>query len=75
QKGDYISCIRAAEKALQLKPNYPEALNNIGSAYIGLHQYNKAIEPLQKAIALKPNFQLAINNLQLANKYIQSPKK
>jgi len=75
QKGDYISCIRAAEKALQLKPNYPEALNNIGSAYIGLHQYNKAIEPLQKAIALKPNFQLAINNLQLANKFIQSPKK
>lgn len=66
QKGDYTGCIRAAEKALQIQPNYPEALNNIGSAYIGLQQYDKAIVALQKAIQLKPGYQLAINNLVVA---------
>ena len=74
QKKNYAGCIRAAEKALKIKPDYPEALNNIGSAYIGLHQYSKAVEPLQKAISLKPDFQLAINNLQLARQAIKSNK-
>ncbi|RTL51089.1 MAG: tetratricopeptide repeat protein [Sphingobacteriales bacterium] len=66
QKGDYEGCIRAAQKALKILPNYAEAYNNIGSAYIALKQYDKAIAPLQKAIALKPGFQIAMNNLAIA---------
>jgi tetratricopeptide (TPR) repeat protein len=66
QKGDYAGCIRAAEKALKIKPNFAEAYNNIGSSYIALKEYNKAIPALQKAIELKPDFTIAKNNLQLA---------
>jgi tetratricopeptide (TPR) repeat protein len=66
QKGDYTGCIRAAEKALKIKPNFAEAYNNIGSSYIALKEYKKAIPALEKAIQLKPDFTIAKNNLQLA---------
>jgi tetratricopeptide (TPR) repeat protein len=66
QKGDYTGSIRAAEKALKIKPNFAEAYNNIGSSYIALKEYNKAIPASQKAIELIPDFTNAKNNLQLA---------
>ncbi len=65
----YDKCIDAAQAALVLKPNYPEAYNNIGSAYIALKDFDKAVDPLKKAIALKPDFQLAKNNLVLAQNH------
>ncbi|HVS94599.1 MAG TPA: tetratricopeptide repeat protein [Mucilaginibacter sp.] len=70
----YDKSIAAAQHALELKPDYAEAWNNIGSAYIAQQQYDKAKEALQKAIALKPGYQRAKNNLVLANKHYTDPR-
>jgi len=51
------------KKALQLRPNYPEAYNNIAAAYEDLHLWDQAIDAAQAALRLKPDYQLAKNNL------------
>ncbi|MCM4172439.1 tetratricopeptide repeat protein [Arenibacter sp. TNZ] len=65
-ESNYEDCIRAAEKALELKPEYPDAYNNIGIGYFYLLNYDQAIEAYQKALELKPSYQLAKNNLENA---------
>jgi tetratricopeptide (TPR) repeat protein len=62
----YQDCIRVAEKALELHPEYPDAYNNIGIAHFYLLDYDLAIEAYQKALKLNPSYQLAKNNLQNA---------
>jgi len=54
------------EKALQLKPKYPEALNNLGTVYYGEHNYHKAEKYYKKAIKLKPNVATLYSNLGTA---------
>lgn len=51
--GKYELCIQAAEKAIQLKPGYDLAYNNMCYAYIMLKQWDKAIEA--GTIGLKAN--------------------
>jgi protein O-mannosyl-transferase len=63
QQDRYQDCIAAAQKALQLKPDYAEAYNNIAAAYQSLHQWDQAIAAAQQALRIKPDFQLAKNNL------------
>ncbi len=65
----YDKCVDAAQAALVLKPDYPEAYNNIGSGYIALKQFDKAAEALKKALTLKPGYELAKNNLSLAENH------
>ncbi len=65
-KTNYEGCIRAAEKALALKPEFPEAYNNIGIANFYLKKYDKAISAYNRALELKPDYQLAKNNLREA---------
>jgi tetratricopeptide (TPR) repeat protein len=62
----FDQCVNAAQQALKLKPNYVEAYNNIGSAYIALGQFDRAADTLKKALKIKPGFTLAKNNLALA---------
>ena len=62
----YEDCIRAAEEALKLNPNYAFAYNNIFSAYNELKQWDKSIEAGKKGLAIDPNYQLLKNNLQVA---------
>ena len=69
---DYLQCIKKAELALKLRPNYKEALNNIGAAYIALRDYNNAIAALEKAVKIDPSFTLAQNNLSSAKKLISN---
>lgn len=66
QAGAYRLCIEDARKALQLRPDYPEAYNNIAAGYEGLHQWAEAIAAARAALRLKPDFQLAKNNLAWA---------
>ena len=54
------------EKALQLKPKYPEALNNLGTVYYGEHNYHKAEKYYKKAIKMKPNVATFYSNLGTA---------
>ena len=50
-------------KALQLKPNYPEAHNNLGNALKQQGDLTAAINSYNSALQLKPNYPEAHNNL------------
>jgi tetratricopeptide (TPR) repeat protein len=66
QAGRYQECIRAAEEALRLRPDYAEAYNNIAASYQSMARLDEAIAAAEQAVRLKPDFQLARNNLQYA---------
>jgi tetratricopeptide (TPR) repeat protein len=50
-------------QALILKPDYPEAYNNMGAALVKKGRIQEAIENFQKALQLKPDYPEAHNNL------------
>jgi tetratricopeptide (TPR) repeat protein len=54
------------EKALSLKSDYPEALNNLGTIYYGQQNYHKAETYYLKALRLKPNCASFYSNLGTA---------
>ncbi len=58
--------ITAARKALEVRPGYAEAWNNIGAACNDLGRFAEAAEACREAIRLKPDFTLAKNNLRYA---------
>jgi tetratricopeptide (TPR) repeat protein len=66
QEGRYLESIGAAQSALYLRPDYPEAYNNIGAAYASLQMWDPAIQAAQQALRLRPDFPLARNNLAWA---------
>lgn len=65
-ESNYQDCIRVAEKALELNPEYADALNNIGIGHFYLLNYDEAIEAYNKALKINPSYQLAKNNLENA---------
>ena len=65
-KGDYVNCIIAARKALEINPGNVYALNNTGAAANALHLYDYAYGFLLKAVEADSSFVLAINNLKVA---------
>jgi tetratricopeptide (TPR) repeat protein len=54
------------EKALKLKPGYPEALNNLGAVYYGQKDYKEAERCYRKAIKLSPKSAMFYSNLGTA---------
>ena len=64
QAGEYQQSIDDARAALKLRPDYPEAYNNIAAAYEAMHKWDEAIAAAKEAIRLRPGFQLAKNNLE-----------
>lgn len=54
------------QAALRIKPDYPEALNNMGYQLIQSGRYQDAIEYLEHAVRVKPDFAKARNNLGIA---------
>jgi Flp pilus assembly protein TadD len=71
----YVESIAASRAALVLRPNYPEAWNNIGAAYNKLGRYEEAAAACEQALRLKPDFQLARNNLQYAREMAKTSGK
>ncbi|MDD3875886.1 MAG: tetratricopeptide repeat protein [Bacteroidales bacterium] len=67
----FNECIEACNSALNLRPNYAEAYNNICSAHNAMGEWDKGIEACEKALSIKPDYQLARNNLR----YAQSQKQ
>ena len=55
QIGMFNEAIEAFSKALLIKPDYPEALNNMGNALKEQGELDKAIEVYRKCIMLKSN--------------------
>jgi lipoprotein NlpI len=54
------------EKALRTRPDYPEALNNLGVALAGERRFKEAIEKFTAAIRLRPDYGKAHGNLAAA---------
>ena len=67
----YVESIVASRRALDLRPGYAEAWNNIGAAYNELGRYEEAAAACAEALRLKPDFELARNNLQYARQKMQ----
>jgi Flp pilus assembly protein TadD len=63
QAGQYEESIAAAKKALELRPEWAEAYNNIAAANNALHRWNEGIWAAMQAVRIKPDYQLARNNL------------
>jgi tetratricopeptide (TPR) repeat protein len=66
QVGRFSECIQTAGRAVQMKPDYAEAYNNIAAGYNSLGLWDDGIKAATEAIRLKPDFELAKNNLTYA---------
>jgi tetratricopeptide (TPR) repeat protein len=55
----YEDCIQASSKALQLKPDYDLAYNNICSAYNALEKWDEAIAAGEQGLKTKPQLSIA----------------
>lgn len=75
RNNDFEGCIRACEKALELKPDYADAWNNICSAHNAMEQWQLGIEACEKALALRPDYQLARNNLNWARLELEKKRQ
>jgi len=62
-EGDTDKAIIYYKKSLELKPNYAEAYNNLGTAYQTIYNLDEAILNYKKALKYKSNFAEAYNNL------------
>ncbi len=66
QAGDVDRAIASWRNAISLKPDYPEAHNNLGAAAIWKGDLDGAIAEFHEAIRLKPDYPEAHNNLGAA---------
>jgi tetratricopeptide (TPR) repeat protein len=69
QAGDLAGACRAYEAVLKLSPRRIDALSNLGLAYGGMHQYERAIHSFEKALEIDPKqpavrFNLGLTYLQ-----------
>ena len=55
RKGDAKGAVESLSAAVALHPNFPLALNELGSQYLILKQYDKAGETFEAFAKLKPN--------------------
>ena len=69
QLNDPKKAIKLISRALTLRPDFSEAFNNLGNAYIDLKLFKKAIESYNSALKIKKDYQIAQNNL--ANAFFQ----
>src|SRR5829696_3971712 len=58
----YDEAIPYFDKALQVEPNYTDALVNKGGALNNLGKYDEAIQSYDKALQIDPNFTRALIN-------------
>lgn len=61
--GRYRESVGAAKKALELRPDYAEAYNNIAAGYNAQHMWDEGIRAASEAVRLRPDWDLARNNL------------
>jgi CHAT domain-containing protein/tetratricopeptide (TPR) repeat protein len=64
--GKYVDAIKSLQLALLSKPDSPELLTDIGSAYFQKGDYGNAVEWFGKALARSPNDSVALFNHALA---------
>jgi tetratricopeptide (TPR) repeat protein len=64
--GRFRDSIASAEQALKLRPDYPEAYNNVAAGHNALGEWDLGIAAALEAIKLKPTLEIARNNLAYA---------
>jgi tetratricopeptide (TPR) repeat protein len=62
-KQDYDEAIRCYQKALELKPDYAEAWNNMGIAYGSRGNLEEAMRCYKRALEVKPDLNEAWYNM------------
>jgi tetratricopeptide (TPR) repeat protein len=65
QKESYAEASSALEKCLAIKPDFPDALNNLGTAYLGMGLKDKALAEFQKSFASNGNALAGFNLAKL----------
>ena len=55
-KGQFSLAVEDCKASIALRPRYSYAYNNLGTAYLGLTEYESALAAFDKAIELKPDF-------------------
>ncbi|MFZ2957955.1 MAG: hypothetical protein WA705_13790 [Candidatus Ozemobacteraceae bacterium] len=71
QKSDFEGCIQSGRKAIEIRPNFADAFNNICAAYNSLGKFDEALKAGQEAIRLRPNFPLAQGNVEWAKRKLK----
>jgi protein O-mannosyl-transferase len=71
----YVESIVASRLALDHRPGYAEAWNNICAAYNKLGRYEEAAAACEQALRYKPDFELARNNLNYAREKLKTPSE
>jgi predicted O-linked N-acetylglucosamine transferase (SPINDLY family) len=59
---ELAASVACYHEALRLKPDFPQALNNLAAAQRGLRQLEDAYASAERALALRPAYPLALNN-------------
>ena len=70
----YRECIASARRALEIRPQYAEAWNNIGAAHNALAEWSEGIAASEAALRINPSLQIARNNLAFARQQLQKPE-
>lgn len=55
-KKEYEKAIKKFQKAIEKKPEFPEAFNNMGYCYRKIGKLDESLAAYHKALELKPNF-------------------
>lgn len=64
-KKEYIASIPWYDKALEIKPDYAEALNNKGVSLSYLKKFNESISYFDMALKINPDDALELHNKKL----------
>ena len=62
--GQLKEAVTNYQKAIEKKPDFSEAHNNLGNAYKDLGELNSALKSYQKAVEIDPKFAAAYYNLE-----------
>src|SRR5205085_11303205 len=65
---DNPGAVRHYRRALELEPNYPQALNNLATVHVRVNQFDEAIELFRRALRVRGDYADARVNLALALK-------
>ena len=64
--GDVRQSADHLEKMLVLTPDLAVGHNMLGTRYVAIGDYEKALNEFQKAVAIQPNYRIAVDNMTVA---------
>ena len=75
REGRFQECIDLARAALQVRPGYAEAYNNIAAGHIALGEWDEGIAAAAEALRLKPDLTVARSNIAFARRQKQQHRR